>query len=106
MTRPAFARDFPEDEALDALVLAFARGDYARVRRDAPKLATETDDESVRRAARLLRERVEADPVAKILLGLTLLLLVVLSGWWMAHGDPKLRAPETSQPVIERITDR
>ena len=105
-SRPTFARDFPEDDALDALVAAFAEGNYARVRAEAPKLAASTTDDDVRRAARVLRARVEADPLAKLLLGLTLLILVVLSAWWVTHDDPPASVPMPPPPrLIEHVPD-
>lgn len=55
--RPAFARDFPRDEALDSLVDSFARGNYARVRAEAPKLVASSETPEVRRAARALLGR-------------------------------------------------
>ena len=92
---PSFARDFPRDDALDALVRAFARGDYALVRAEAPKLAQAAQDERVALAARILRQRVEADPIGKGILGLSLLVLVVLSAWWIAHDEPPGNVPVT-----------
>lgn len=83
--RPAFARGYPRDGALDALVDAFERGDYARVRSDAPALARTTKDEEIRRAARDLRGRVDPDPLAVYLVAGALALLVVLAGYYWTH---------------------
>lgn len=94
---PSFARDFPRDEALDALVAAFARGDYHAVREGAPKLAKETDDPAVKRAAEVLRARIEPDPTARLLFGLTAALLVFLTIWWVTH-DGKTHAPSAEPP--------
>ena len=104
--RPSFARDFPRDDALDALVSAFSDGDYAHVRAEAPKLAASSPDDDVRRAARVLRERVDADPLAKVLLALTALLLLGLSAWWMTHDDPPASVPLPEHRLIERVPDR
>jgi hypothetical protein len=82
---PAFARAFPREPALDALVLAFEAGDYARVRREAPALARSTDDDAVRAAARELRRRLDPDPLAVYLLAAAALLLTFLAGWYWAH---------------------
>jgi len=84
--RPLFTRDFPADEALDALVAAFARGDYAEVRARAPALARSAADEGVRRAARTLLDRTKPDPLALWILGLSGALLLALSTYWMSHG--------------------
>lgn len=83
--RPAFARGYPRDGALDALVDAFERGDYARVRSDAPALARTTKDDEIRRAARDLRGRVDPDPLAVYLVAGALALLVVLAGYYWTH---------------------
>jgi hypothetical protein len=88
--RPAFARDFPEDPALDALVAAFEAGDYARVRREAPALARSTESDEVRVAARALRRRIDPDPAAVYLLGIASVLLVFLAGWYWLHANGSL----------------
>jgi hypothetical protein len=103
--RPAFARDFPEDPELDALVRAFDGGDYRKVREDAPKLAAKTEDDKVRAAANELLRRIEPDPLARVILLGTLALLVALSAWWMAHDGPPLGAPTKPAPAIERVPD-
>jgi hypothetical protein len=82
---PAFARAWPRDSALSALVSAFEAGDYARVRREAPALARRTDDDAVRRAARELRRRLDPDPVAVYMLMAAAALLVFLAGWYWLH---------------------
>lgn len=106
--RPSFAAGFPDDPALDALVRAFAEGDFARIRVEAPKLAESSDDPAVKSAARELRARIEPDRLALVLMGFAGALLVALSAWWVAHG----RAPITPAPsgpagtpaaTIERI---
>jgi hypothetical protein len=86
--RPSFARQFPPDAALDELVLAFARGDYARVRSEAPRLVAQTSDPRVAAAARELSQRIAPDPLALLLIALTAALLVFLSAWaWLrGHG--------------------
>jgi hypothetical protein len=86
---PPFAREFPADPELAALVDAFVAGNYARVRSDAPKLAARTEDPRVRDAARELVARTGADPLAKALLALTAALLIILSAWWIAHNGPR-----------------
>lgn len=102
--RPAFARDFPEDEELTRLVLAFTRGDYAAVREGAPRLAERSEDEAVKAAARTLRERIEPDPSAKLLFVFAFALLAFLSGWWVTHsgpegnGTPPAKIPPTGAP--------
>jgi len=85
---PAFARDFPSEAGLDALVRAFAEGDYARVRREAPKIAEASDRDDVKLAARTLLDRTRADPLMVLLLILTAALLLALSVYWWAHNGP------------------
>lgn len=82
---PAFARDFPSDPTLDALVAAFEAGDYARVRREAPALAQATDRDEVRAAARELARRLDPDPLALWLLVGAAVLLAFLAAWYWSH---------------------
>jgi hypothetical protein len=83
---PTFARDFPSEARLDALVRAFAKGDYARVRREAPTLAKTADRDDVKLAARTLLDRTKADPLMIVILMLTGALLLMLSSYWWAHN--------------------
>ena len=83
--RPAFARSFPKDAALDSLVESFTRGDYARVRREAPELARSADKTEVKEAALELRRRIDPDPLALILMFLAVALLVVLASYYWTH---------------------
>ena len=102
--RPAFARDFPHEVALDALVRAFAEGDYARVRAEAPKLAASAEDEEVRRAAKVLRAQLGADPLAVWLFVIAAALLVFLTAWWVAHGHPPpAQRPAAPPATTERV---
>ena len=86
--RPSFAEDFPRTPDLEAVVAAFARGDYASVRAQAIRLEQSASDEPVRRAARLLLDRTRPDPLAVGLLIVAGLLLATMAGWWIAHGRP------------------
>ncbi len=85
---PSFAKDYPKDAALEALVAAFDRGDFARVRREAPRLALASPSEAVRAAAEELASRTRPDRLSIVFFGLTALLLVFLAGywWWRAGG--------------------
>lgn len=109
---PRFAESFPRDPELDALVVLFARGDYASVRAEAPRLAGRTKDEDVVRAAKVLRARVDADPTARLLFAFTAALLAFLTVWWVAHDGPpssdtsRSRGPTTPSepaPMIEHV---
>ena len=92
--RPAFAAAFPADPALDALLDAFEAGDFARVRRDAPQVASSAGDEGVKKAAATLLARTRPDPLATLLLVITAVLLVLLSGWWIVQsGGGRTPAP-------------
>jgi hypothetical protein len=82
---PAFALSFPVDPALDELVTAFDQGDYARVRREAPRLAKRTSRPEVRRAARELEKRLNPDPLSVYLLVAASLLLLFLATWYWTH---------------------
>jgi hypothetical protein len=98
---PLFAREFPSGPELDALVDAFARGDYARVRAEAPKLEASTQDEAVRAAARTLVDRTRPDPLALGLLVATAILLVAMTGYWIANGRPP-PGSAPPKPTVER----
>ncbi|MDI1477103.1 hypothetical protein [Polyangium sp. y55x31] len=82
---PSFAQRFPRDERLDALLAAFDRGDYARVREDGGRLVKSTDDPAVRRAAEELLRRIEPDPLAKYMLLAACLLLAFFTVWYFSH---------------------
>ena len=90
-----FAREFPHTHELDALVDAFARGDYAHVRAEGPRLAESTDDPAVREAARTLVDRTRPDRVAVSLLVVTAVLLATMTGYWIVNG----KAPPGSGPI-------
>jgi hypothetical protein len=102
--RPSFASAFPVSPELDTLVEAFARGDYARVRAEAPKLEIASEEQAVRAAARTLVERTAPDPLAVKLLLLTGALLVLLTGWWIVHGKAPAGATPMTTPV-ERVRE-
>lgn len=87
--RPPFAADFPVDPELDALVAAFERGDFARVREGAPRLVSSAAEEGVKAAARTLLARTRPDPLATLLLAISALLLVLLSAWWITHDGKR-----------------
>jgi hypothetical protein len=99
-SRPVFAESFPRVPELDALVEAFERGNYRRVRAGARKLvARPGTDDAVRKAAQTLIDRTEADPLSVRLLVLAGLLLATLSAWWIVHG----KAPSSPTPRIEHV---
>ncbi len=86
--RPAFLLGFPSDPELERLMRAFELGNYALVRTAAPDLAEKTTDPKVRAAAEELARRIEPDPLVKVLLGLSIALLVVLTLWaYKTHGN-------------------
>ena len=97
--RPSFARAFPRTSELDTLVEAFEKGDYARVRAEAPKLEAASKDDLVQRAARALVDRTKPDTTAVALLALAALLVALLSAWWIGHGHP----PAGSAPPVEYV---
>ena len=84
-SRLLFTRSFPDDPELNRLVSAFEAGNFATVRTDAPKLALQTDNAEVKKAALDLRRRIDPDPLQLYMLGLTLLLLVFLTAWFYLH---------------------
>lgn len=82
---PAFARQFPADPELDALVSAYEAGHYAYVRKHAPELAERAGRAEVAEAARELRRRLDPDPLARNLLLAAVALLATLAVWSFLH---------------------
>jgi hypothetical protein len=99
---PAFARDFPAHPGIDSLVDAFVRGDYARVRTEAPRLIDSSEPQDVRKAAGILLERTRPDPLAVVLLALTAVLLALLTVYWVVNGKAPA-SPLPHPPAIERV---
>jgi len=90
---------YPKHPELDALVEAFAAGNYRRVRAQAPQLAAREDlDADVRESARELCARTEADPLAKTFLLLTGALLAVLTLYWIATSGGGVQHPSPPPP--------
>jgi hypothetical protein len=85
---PAFALSFPKDEALDALVESFEKGNYAAVRAGVDRLLEERParPDDVRSAARELKRRLDPDPIAIYLLAGAGLLLAFLALWYWTHA--------------------
>jgi hypothetical protein len=95
---PAFAREFPRHPELDALVAAFARGDYRAVREGAPRLAQSATDDRLKAAALMLRDRIEPDPTSRVLFLLAAALLALLTMWWVSHSGPDEGRTPAGQP--------
>lgn len=100
---PAFAKKFPADPELDALVVAFTNGDYAEVRARAPKLAASTTDADVREAAKTLEARTRPDEAAKLLFLFAAALLAFLTVWWVMHDGPMDHGAPTPAPKVETV---
>jgi hypothetical protein len=86
MERPKFLLDYPEDPALERLIVAFEGGNYALIRREAADVAKTAEDPAVRDAALELRRRIDPDPLAKYLLLIAAVLLVYLVAWAYRQG--------------------
>jgi hypothetical protein len=85
--RPPFARSYPRDATLDALVKAFEEGNFAAVREGAPALIEGADvDEDVKRAAGDLRRRINPAPTSVYLWALGVCLLAFLYAYYLSHG--------------------
>jgi hypothetical protein len=76
--RPRFLLDFPEDPELERLIGAFEAGDYAEVRRLAPRVVKAAASPAVKDAAREIRRRIEPDPLIRYLLFAAVGLFVVI----------------------------
>lgn len=80
LVRPPFARDYPKDPEIDALLALFEAGDYGGLRERARSV--DSKDEKVRAAVQDLIARTEPDPAMRwIFLGILALLLVVTAYW-------------------------
>jgi hypothetical protein len=80
---------FVDDEAKIAEIeSAFARGDYARVRREALPLANATKDDAVRARALNLADRLKPDPIAKVLFIIAAVLLAALTAYFELRSRP------------------
>lgn len=79
--QPPFLESFPDSPELIPVVNAFLRGDYATVRRQAPRVAESTEDEAVREAALELGNRIRPDPLVRYVLAATGVLLLLLIVW-------------------------
>jgi hypothetical protein len=95
--RPLFAQGWPANPELDRLLDAFERGNYAYVRREAPKVAASASDPDVKGAALDLRKRIDPAPLAGILIFVAVGLLVVLAGHYLGKHNPG--APPTVAPA-------
>jgi hypothetical protein len=82
---PLFAQRYPRDEALDALLVTFERGNYFAVREGVQKLLASNPKPAVRQAAEDLLRRLDPDPLALYLLGIATLLLVFFTIWYFTH---------------------
>ncbi len=85
VSRPLFAKAYPEDPTLQRLLDAFVEGDFALVRREAPELARSTQEPEVARAALDLKRRTEPDSTTITLLLASAGLLLFLILWFHTH---------------------
>jgi hypothetical protein len=98
---PHFAKAFPRNDALDALVVSFAAGNYGAVRDGVPKLVGSEEDEAVKRAAEELLAATKPDPSAKMLVLFAATLLVFLTAWWVLHDGPGPQRAPQPVPTVE-----
>lgn len=107
---PGFAKSFPDHPAVEALVLAFEKGNYASVREGAKALLEQSskpvkkspdaekgdelphplppgpeERDAIRSAARELIRRTEPDPLAVYMVLGAVALLAFLSIWYWSH---------------------
>lgn len=84
--RAEFLEDLPDAPELQPLIDAFAEGNYARLRSLERELRSTTSDPELLALARELVERTEPDPLAKKLLGLSILFFLLIVGWVYLHN--------------------
>jgi len=104
--RPGFAKDYPEDADLLALVDAFEAGNYRAVRAGVARIEAGAEKSAgVKKAARNLRSRTEPSRTQLLLLAITAALVVVLSGYEIAlhGGDSRAPDPPAPKPTVEHI---
>jgi len=78
--RPPFARDYPKDPEIEALLALFEAGDYGGMRARAKQLKSE--DQDVQLAVRDLVAHTEPDPAMRwIFLGILAVVLGVMAYW-------------------------
>ncbi len=100
--RPAYAKDWPADDELDALVSAFEAGNYRAVREGATRVASSDKPDAVKAAARDLKSRTEASRAQIALLVIAAAHVIALSGYEIATHGPSAPHPPP-RPTIERI---
>lgn len=83
-SRPPFLLGYPRHPDLQRVAQAFELGDFAEVRRLAPRLVQSAREPDVRRAAEELLERTRPDPLLLWLLGLALALFAFVASWTYA----------------------
>jgi hypothetical protein len=98
-TRPAFARDYPDDAELMALLDLFNAGNYGGVREGAARIASSEKADTVKRAARDLRSRTEPSRFQLLLLAVAALLVAFLSIYEVVRHSAQ---PRPAKPPIER----
>lgn len=104
MDRPNFAKDYPDDPELLALVDDFEAGNYRAVREGTAKLIADSDkNEELRAAARDLRTRTEPHRAQVWLLVLTAALVLALSAYEIARHAQRPTSPVLQAPAAERI---
>ena len=88
-----FAKGYPDDPELAALVDAFEKGNYRAVRDGAAKIASSDKSDKVKAAARDLRSRTEPSRAMIALLVVAALLVAALSTWEVTHHSRSAPAP-------------
>ena len=71
-----------DETKIAELEAAFARGDYARVSKEAGPLAASTKDSNVRARATKLTAKIAPDPIAKVLFIIAAVLLLAMSAYF------------------------
>ena len=80
--RPGFILNFPENNAkLERLIQLFELGDYSTLRKEAPLVLQETDQDAVKSAVAELVRRTDPDPVVKAMLAVSVVCFIFLVAW-------------------------
>lgn len=103
LDKPSFAKDYPKDADLGALVGAFDAGDYRSVRAGTSRIASGDKSDAVKAAARDLRSRTEPSRAQIALLVVAALLVIALSAFEITQHGRSAPKPVSPHPAIERI---
>ena len=103
MESSANKSESPLASELQAIDEAFEAGNYRKVRAEAARIAASDASDEVKAAAREWKARTEPSRAQIALLGITAVLVVVLSGYEIVQHGHDAPRPPPPRPTIERV---